>query len=214
MAWWDPPAHKRMPTISGVKGAQIETEIAEFVQLLQEHGVTSYLEIGGKFGDTFGRVMMALPEDAVGVLVDLPPNDRRQGMLRETFNKIKACRPNVHLLLGNSHDQDIIEEVRSHGPYGACLIDGDRTYEGIEADFLNFGPMCGITAFHDIRAAGLHLAEAVKGQPYLVSGLPDMMAPVLWHEIQHAGFRTREIADPDEYVGIGVVFNDRKVYPE
>lgn len=201
-----------MATISGRKGAQIETELAAFIKLLRERNATSYLEVGGKFGDTFYRVMTSLPRGSRGVLVDLPPNAQRTETMKDSLGILREMGYAVQLILGNSHEQTIINEIAMLGPFDACLIDGDRTHEGIKADWLNFGPLCRMTAFHDVLAAGLHLAEKEKGMD--VTGEPDMMAPVLWHEIQQAGFRTREIADPEEHVGIGVVFNDRKVRVE
>lgn len=209
MAWWDPPAEKRMPTLSGIKGAQIEAEIAEFIELLKERHVKNYLEIGGKYGDTFYRVMSSLPDDACGVLVDLPPNMNRQRRLEDNFKKMTALGNRVKLLIGNSHDLKIIQVVQQFGPYDAVFIDADRTYEGIKQDWETFGPMAELVAFHDIRAAGTHLAESVQGKA--VSGPPDMMAPQLWKEIKESGFSAREIADKEEYVGIGVVFNNREV---
>lgn len=209
MAWWDPPAHKRMPTISGIKGAQIETEIAAFVELLAELNVRSYLEIGGKFGDTFGRVLLSLPDDAVGVLVDFPPNPRRQDILVTTFKKIQALRPQAHLILGNSHDPSIVQEVAELGPFDACLLDGDRTAAGLMQDWTNFAALSRMTALHDIRAAGKHLAESFRGQP--AEGPEDMMAPLVWSQIKAGGFPTRELVDADEHVGIGVAFNHRGV---
>lgn len=56
-------------------------------------------------------------------------------------------------LVGDSHDQTVIDAAAKWGPYDMAFIDGDHSYDGVHADFAAYGAMVrrgGIIAMHDV----------------------------------------------------------------
>lgn len=98
------------------------------------------------------------------------------------------------LLHGSSHDPKIIEQARSLGPYGFCLIDADHSYAAVRQDWDNYKDMIepnGIVAFHDI----------LPREDYGVDRL--------WAEVKaETGARTVEIVEDSNSArcGIGAVW--------
>jgi len=181
---------------SGQKWPQIASELDAFVALLRDEGVRSYLEIGALYGDTFHHVGMSLPEGARLVAADLPgwkhgaPIGRHGGSgehLKAAARDLTKRNRFAHVIIGNSHDGAVIAEVGRHGPFDAVMIDGDHTPEGALADWLSYGPMGRIVAFHDI--AGIAAVAA------------------LWQEARK-GKRSRELVSGEAKGGIGVLWND------
>lgn len=179
---------------SGQKWPQSTSEIDEFVALLVEEGVRSYLEIGSLYGDTFHYVGMALPEGSGLVAVDLPGWKHGQpiGKHGQSGKHLKlAARDLVkngrdaRVIIGNSHDPATIARVTEHAPFDAIMIDGDHTPEGAMADWLDYGSMGRIVAFHDIV------------------GIPDVTG--VWHQARE-GKRWREIVSGEAKNGIGVLW--------
>lgn len=167
-------------------------ELARFIDVLKERGVTKYLEIGAKHGDTFREIVSAL--GAFGVAVDLP-NGPWGGNSRA--NLITVCRSLGSVaIFGDSTDPAIIREVNTFGPFDAVLIDADHRYEYVKQDYENY--RCPITAFHDIDGEGISL----RGMPIGV--------PRLWKEVR--GDDYEEIIDPsdDRPMGIGVIYGSHR----
>jgi hypothetical protein len=44
----------------------------------------------------------------------------------------------------------VIEKVRALGPFDAVMLDADHRLPGVTADWINYGPMGRMVAFHDI----------------------------------------------------------------
>jgi len=84
--------------------------------------------------------------------------------------------------------------IAQDGPFDALLIDGDHTYEGVKADWENYGHLAKLVAFHDI--VGHDQSERVTGRRVEV--------PRLWAEIKAAGAETVEFVAPESSMGIGV----------
>jgi len=102
-------------------------------------------------------------------------------------------------VIGDSHDLNIVDEVRSHGPYNWIFIDGDHKYEGVKADFENYYPMLavnGVMVFHDIVE---HTSN------------PTVSVHRLWNELKERyPLRYVEfISSPDQSMcGIGILFGN------
>lgn len=158
------------------------------MEILKFHDVKSYLEIGARHGDTFHTVVKSL--GCRGLAVDLPGGpwgSRSKEALEKVVDEL-----NADLILGDSCE--VVEQVKSLGPFDAVLIDGDHRYQAVKRDFYNY--MCPITALHDIDGRGL------------VCGPYKMGVPEFWDEIK-VNYKHEEIIDPsdDRPMGIGVIFN-------
>lgn len=133
---------------------QDEAEIAAFVELLHRERITSYLEIGSKFGGSLNRVAEILPERSKIVSVDLPNGTKAwpesKLSLESLIDSLKAHGHEAHLIWGNSADPEVIAKVKALGPFDAILIDADHRLAGVTADWKNYGPLGRIVAFHDI----------------------------------------------------------------
>jgi hypothetical protein len=184
--------------LSGQRMNQDRQELREFIDLLREEGVRSYLEIGCRWGDTLHAVGMALIEGSRVVGVDLPGiktggiRYRLQGSepyLERAVRMLNDSGRDARLVIGDSRAAVTIEAARALGPFDAVLIDGDHTPNGVRADWENYGPMARIVALHDIRND--HQKWGVRR---------------FWEKIS-AGRARREIALHPARRGIGVLWN-------
>jgi hypothetical protein len=127
--------------------AQDETEITEFAALLAAEGVTSYLEIGSKFGGSLWRVANALPKGSRIVAVDMPGGtkawDQTRRSLKGCVHRLIELGYDARIIWGDSTDPRIIEQVQAHAPFDACLIDANHTLPYVTKDFANYGAISG-----------------------------------------------------------------------
>jgi predicted O-methyltransferase YrrM len=197
-----PGRHFRGPAAAAFRSMvlQHEAELVAFVALLREHKVTSYLEIGAKFGGSLWRIGSALPLGSRVVAVDLPGGTEEwefsKVSLTACVDQLKNAGRDVHLVLGDSTDATIVSAVRELGPFDAVLIDGDHRLCGIRKDWENYGPLARIVAFHDIA-----WRNEPKERGYQID------APAFWNELK-GGYEHVEIkADPTgRDNGIGVLW--------
>ena len=189
-----------LKTFSGRRASQNEQELRGFISLLQSEGVTRYLEVGAREGDTFHEVMTSLPAGAVGVALDLPG-----GNWGHKSTRLKLERAVVALqgrgyaascLFGDSRSDATRRLAAGRGPYDAILLDGDHTLVGVTADWDNYRAMGRLIAFHDIVGAG---------QMDKRNNVP-VEVPTLWASIKASGVRYMEFIAPDSTMGIGVVW--------
>lgn len=187
-----------LKTFSGRRPSQDESELRGFIQLLRDRGVTRYLEIGARHGDTFHEVMASLPAGSVGVAVDLPGAlwgvEKSRNALNAVVSDLNSKGYKASALFGDSQTEATRRLVAGRGPFDAILIDGDHTLPGVTADWRNYGGMAPIVAFHDIVGTGQ--AEKVEGNPVEV--------PILWEQLL-ADHETVEFVSPGSTMGIGAV---------
>jgi hypothetical protein len=183
------PVPKFRVGASGKLWPQEADEPEALASLFKERGVKRFLEIGGRYGDTFDFIMSELGTDAQGVSVDLPGADGYEddggGILAATVKKHGG-----ELIVGNSRDPDVIARVKALGPFDAILIDGDHSYEGVKADWDAYGAMAPIVVFHDI-------ANPTEG----------VGVPRLWSELVD-GYDHAKIISGQSVMGFGVVFRE------
>jgi len=58
------------------------------------------------------------------------------------------------MIIGDSHEKEIIAKVAALAPFDALFIDGDHTKQGVYLDYANYRHMARIVAFHDICGQG------------------------------------------------------------
>lgn len=187
-----------LKTFSGRNASQNEYELRSFIELLKDRGVTSYLEVGARHGDTFHEVMVSLPAGSVGVAVDLPGGlwgkESSKNSLREVAEDLRERGYHITVILGDSQSREIADIVEDAAKYDAILIDGDHTYKGVSADFCNYGHLAQIVAFHDI--VGFDQSEKVHGNPVEV--------PEFWVHVKTDRDHI-EFVDDGSKMGIGVL---------
>lgn len=177
-------------------------EIEDLVRILRSENARSYLEIGCKFGDSLWKVANALPRDSKIVAVDLPHGDKsfKESLppLQECVNALRARGYQASLIIGDSTDPKVIEDVKKLGPYDAVFIDANHTLPYIRKDWENYGPLGKLVAFHDI---GFYRAG---GMP---PGKKPIEVPTFWKELKESGkYRTVEFRRDRQDNGIGVVW--------
>jgi len=177
-------------------------ELEILAQIARMEGCRFYLEIGSRFGISLDRIARAMPVGSRIVSIDLPGgawgHKDSHSQLEEVCGALRASGYDVHLHLGDSTDPEIIEAVRALGPYGLCYIDGDHRYEGVEKDWLNYGPMCRLVSFDDIWTD----RKKKFDDGFIHAGVFR-----LWSEIRK-GKRYLEIAGTEKRTqGIGVLWN-------
>lgn len=168
-------------------------ELDQMLEIVK--GKTRVLEIGSSFGGTLRRMAAVMPRGSKLVSVDLDCDETWKFLnpldsLKETCRRIGLMGGNVELFIADSHSQQTVDAVRSHGPYDFGFIDAGHTYRDMKLDWENYGPMCKIVGFHDI---GGGLSEC----------------KTCWDEIKAEattkGWRTQEFVQDTRQFGIGIV---------
>lgn len=190
-----------MKGFSGRPVPQQEDELRELIELFAEKNVHSYLEVGARYGDSMWEIACSLPQGSRIVVVDMPSGPWGKGdslpLLKRAVKDLKHRGYDVHMILGSSHDEQVIEQVRALGPYDACLLDADHTMEAITADWEAYSPMCRLVSMHDIDTE--HHRPTRSGQ------FIDVWR--IWRElVARMPNRTRAIIGQEGGMGIGVVF--------
>lgn len=187
-------------TFSGDPAVQVESELRDFIDLLQAEGVKSYLEIGSARGDTFHEVMTHLPKWSKGTAVDLPQsvwglkNSKKQ--LGRAVAHLNTASYGATAIYGSSRDPYIRARAHALGPYDCVMIDGDHTMDGVTQDWFNYGDMGRIIAFHDIVDT---MNPNKKGEKIEV--------PLFWNALKKK-YRHVEFIGENSTMGIGVIFKD------
>lgn len=186
-------------SLSGRQILQNERELAEFIGILKDHNVRSFLEIGSRYGDTLYEIGKALKVPSRVVSLDLPLIKKGmpdpQPFMANCCDALRKIGHSVEMIWANSRDERTIAQVAEAGPYDAIFIDGDHSYEGVKADWLNYGGMGKIVGFHDITP----IQRPAHKNPIEV--------PRLWREICAERLDAYQIVHQPVGYGIGIVFN-------
>src|SRR5262245_30508994 len=180
--------------IEGHKLLQFPGELEDLITIFTNEGVKSYLEIGCKYGGSLWKVGRSLPRGSLIVGVDLMQYPDIYMKLRESAAALTGQK--VHLIKGDSTNQNLVRDVAKFGPFDACLIDGNHTLPYVKQDWENYGPLCRLVAFHDINWS------RPPDHPDLKYGIE---VPEFWNSIKN-GYRHVEIKRDKQDNGIGVIW--------
>ena len=73
--------------------------------------------------------------------------------LHRAASELEKQGQNTVVIIGDSHSEEIRDKVARHAPFDAVFIDGDHSFDGVRADWRDYGPMGSmLVAFHDIRS--------------------------------------------------------------
>jgi len=174
---------------------EIEHLFDEICQLNPER----VLEIGTAKGGTLYLWAQAASDNASLMSVDLPGGDfgGAYAPCRSALYKSFA-RPGqtINLELADSHlpeSQAKVKEYFGDQQIDFAFIDGDHTYEGVKADFNDYGPLVrpgGIIAFHDVLYR---------------ENQPSIRVDILWEELKKQ-YDCTEFIGPEgsgKVIGIG-----------
>jgi Methyltransferase domain len=153
----------------------------------------SYLEIGVCFGQTTKLLARSFIPGARIRLIDLGEiEDGRNGKLdlkphlNKVVGELRRKGFDVELKIGDSSDPEVVEWARSSGPYDGIFIDGDHTYAGVLADWVNYGDMGKLIFFHDIISFEHGVTK-------------------FWNEIKELTKKTHATTEFSRPMGIGVI---------
>ena len=165
--------------------------------------VRSYLEIGSWSGESIRLAATILPKKSRIVSVDKPFKKTKETYLKQAMEDLHRSGYDTHLFLGDSTNAEIVAKVRALGPFDAVFIDGDHRLSYVKSDWLNYGNIGRLVAFHDI-------ARDIPADDY---GGPHEVAS-FWNEFKidhkHVEFiseATRLCLNGKAAYGIGVIFN-------
>lgn len=182
-----------------IKPRQNPVEIEALYEVVSSLRPARVLEIGTARGGTLYLWTQAAADNATLVSVDLPGGDFGGAYpeCRMPFYQAFAARgQQLFLERADSHSPETLELIKQRfagEPVDFAFIDGDHTYEGVKADFENYGPLVrpgGIIAFHDI----LYREDQ-----------PSIRVDRLWNELKEH-YECHELVGPEgsgKRIGIG-----------
>ena len=181
-------ANKAVSVFSAMQNAR---ELARFLEIVRSRAPQVVVEIGTARGGTVYALSQAAASDATIISIDLPGADNCGGQTeseRSLFATFGPPGQSFHFLALDSHAEGTL--LRLHTllggrPIDLLFIDGDHSYDGVRADFLNYAPMVGATGL-----LGLHDILLMPDE----WGAGNEVGPV-WRELC-ARCPTTEIVDP------------------
>jgi hypothetical protein len=178
-------------------------EFQEFLRIIKNNGVSSYLEIGCKNGGSLWRIANTLPRSSRVVAVDLPQGDtsfkNTRPHLEACIAELKHRKYDARLIIGDSTDPAVVARVQALAPFDLCFIDANHTAAYVRKDWANYGPMAEMVAFHDIGF--------VRPADFDSKKMP-IEVPQVWAEIKN-GYQRVEIRLCPADNGIGILWRSR-----
>lgn len=188
-----------LASLDYAKPLQHEDELTGLIALFQREGVRSYLEVGARYGGSFARVMLSLPEGSRGTAIDFPGgpfgDDNSTPILLATLGRVRQAGHDVTCIFGPSAAPEVVTRAKQRAPYDAVVIDADHAYAAVRRDFKLYAPLGRIVVLHDI-AAPSHVRSR-DDRPVEV--------PRFWREVKDR-YRHEEIVTAGSLMGIGVLF--------
>ncbi|MCF6355891.1 MAG: class I SAM-dependent methyltransferase [Candidatus Polarisedimenticolaceae bacterium] len=182
-----------------IRARQNPVEIEQMFDEVCHLNPERILEIGTAQGGTLYLWTQAASDNASLMSIDLPDGDfgGAYASCRAALYKSFA-RPGqtIWLELADSHLPESRAKVKEYftgQPIDFAFIDGDHTYEGVKADFNDYGPLVrpgGIIAFHDILYR---------------ENQPSIRVDILWGELKEQ-YSCTEFIGPEgsgKKIGIG-----------
>jgi predicted O-methyltransferase YrrM len=142
-----------------IKPGQVQSEILNFLKVLNKIKPKSVLEIGTANGGTLFLFSRIASKDALIISIDLPKGRFGGGYPKwkiPLYKSFALPKQQIHLIREDSHNKVTLEKVDAilnGDKIDFLFIDGDHTYEGVKKDFRMYSSLVnknGIIAFHDI----------------------------------------------------------------
>ena len=129
-------------------GRAMQSYVLLLYEIVLESKPDWILEIGVGQAQSTRTILSALKENKKGMLVSIDIRDRIKRIPDDLL-------PYWHLIVGNSHNSETLEEVEMTFPEQLDLlfIDGDHSYEGVKKDFEMYSLLVkkdGLIILHDI----------------------------------------------------------------
>ncbi|MBU1067391.1 class I SAM-dependent methyltransferase [Patescibacteria group bacterium] len=141
---------------------QSPDEIVSAMQFIVQHFSSKesvrFLEIGSRTGQNFvfmGNTLAKSGKQTYGLSLDLPNIIEWGGGNIDTGKCIQDLPTlfEYDVMVGNSHNAEVLEMAKAKGPFDFLFIDGDHSETGCQQDFDNYKTIVsngGLIAFHDI----------------------------------------------------------------
>lgn len=184
-----------------IRARQNPVEIEHLFKEVSNLKPDRVLEIGTAQGGTLYLWAQAASNNANIVSVDLPGGDfgGAYPLCRsDLYKSFARSEQTIQLELADSHDPKSLQKVKElfeGQQIDFAFIDGDHTYEGVKADFNDYGPLVrpgGIIAFHDILYR---------------ENQPSIRVDILWEELKKH-YDCTEFIGPEgsgKKIGIGLL---------
>jgi hypothetical protein len=171
----------------GARRAHNIKEAQDLFEFLEEIKPEVYVEIGTRHGWFFHLVTKLDPK--IMIAVDLPGvhpwgDENSDSVLNKVVTE--ACKRGIFARTVYGDSKLVVDLVTVAAPkIDFLFIDGDHSYEGVKADWINYGGFAKYVCFHDIS-------------PQKSEGIG---VPKLWNEIKDS-YEYFTIFHPGEGAGI------------
>ena len=184
-----------------IQPRQNPVEIEALFKAVCEISPERVLEIGTARGGSLYLWIQAAEPTATVVSVDLPGGDFG-GAYPEArvpfYEAFRRSDQQLTLLRLDSHEPSTLDAVKAafnQQTIDFAFIDGDHTYEGVKADFEDYGPL--------VRAGGLVAFHDILPRP----DMPSIQVDKLWAELE-SQYDTQAFIGPEDSgrrIGIGLL---------